>query len=88
MGRLSDDLQKLGYERTGEESPIDEEGELWSDGSELVCDKTATVIDGNHYGDDSNDRKIYRYRNSENVKLPGGYIGSYEWGHDGDEFYY
>lgn len=99
MEDISDDLRDMGFVTTGEESPVCEEGTLWSDGSELVCDKTATVIDGNHHSSSEDDEeedtterlngeRVYRYHNSENVKLPGGYTGSYDWGEDDDRFGY
>ena len=98
MGRLSEDLRDMGFMPTGEESPVDEGGVLWSKGHEIVCDETGVVIDGNHHGDpDPEDNEelevncgqvVYRYRNSENVKLVGGYTGSYDWGHDGERFRY
>lgn len=87
----------MGFRPTGEESPVAEEGELWSKGHELVCDKTGTVIDGNHhakYDDEDDDREwhcgelVIRYRNSERVRMPGGYVGNYDWGKSGDKFRY
>lgn len=90
MPKLSSDLRRMGYVPTGRESPIDENGELWTNGHETVCDETGTVIDGNH-----NVQKkikegveircgeiVYRYRNSRRVKLAGGFTGSYDWGPD------
>lgn len=88
MGTLSDDLSEMGFVPTGEESPIDEDGELWTNGFEVVCDETGTVLDGFHHTNGETEETIYRYRNSNKVKLPGGYIGSYDWGHDGDRFRY
>lgn len=76
---------------------MSENGMLWSNGTELVCDKTAVVIDGNHHvssEEDTDDVErvngevVYRYQNSENVKLPGGYTGSYDWGKEDDRFDY
>lgn len=89
MGYLSGSLRDMGFVPTGEQSPIDERGELWKKGVEVVCDETGTVIDGNHNTDDTDDtRQIYRYRNSGRVKLVGGYVGSYDWGRDGSKFKY
>lgn len=98
MGALATDLRRMGFERLEKESPIDESGTLWSDGHEVVCDQTGTVIDGDHHTNSPNnsDREVerncgevvYRYQNSNRVKLPGGYVGSYEWGHDGTRFRY
>jgi len=95
MGKLSKDLADLGYSRTEEESPfVEEGGELWSKGYELVCDETGIVIRNSEsesffqkFGG-KRDESVYRYQNSENVKLPGGYTGSYSWGKEDDEFLY
>jgi len=95
MAYLSDTLRDMGFVPTGEESPVDEDGLLWSKGTELVCDETATVIDGGHHGSDEPDDRekvcgqvVYRYNNSNRVKLVGGFTGNYDWGHDGDQFRY
>lgn len=97
MGYLSDTLREMQFVPTGEESPITEDGELWSKGHELVCDETGTVIDGNHYTSEENQQDgrethcgevVYRYRNSGRVKLAGGYTGSYCWGEKEDRFVY
>jgi hypothetical protein len=89
MGELSKELRNMGYERTEQESPFDEDGELWSIGYEIVCDETGFVI---RAGEDAfidedkndNEEKVYRYRHSDKVKLIGGYTGSYSWGTDDD----
>lgn len=85
MGTLSSDLKDLGYEPTERESPFDDDGELWTNSYELVCDETGVVI----RKDASRSRKengsteeVYTYRNSEKVKLYGGYVSSYDWGDD------
>lgn len=93
MGVLSDDLDKLGYEPTEQESPFDENGTLWTKGYELVCDETGGVIrkdsgssfrgERQHSGEE-----VYRYHNSGKVRMPGGYVGSYEWGKSEDGFRY
>jgi hypothetical protein len=97
MGNLSDALRDMGFVPTGEESPVDESGELWTKSKELVCDETGVIIDGNHHVHDTDDEGeretkcgeiVYRYQNSDRVKLPGGYTGSYSWGDDGDRFKY
>lgn len=44
MGTLSSDLKDLGYERTERESPFDDDGELWTNSYELVCDETGFVL--------------------------------------------
>lgn len=96
MQDISDDLRDMGFRITEEESPVSENGMLWSNGVELVCDETSTVIDGNHHVSSDNDEdaervdgeRVYRYQNSGNVKLPGGYTGSYDWGEEDDRFDY
>lgn len=88
MGVLSQDLEKLGYEPTDKESPFDENGELWTKGYELVCDETGIVIDKDGVGGSSfrgahqSSNNVYRYHNSRKVKLAGGHVSSYDWGHD------
>jgi hypothetical protein len=79
MGYLSDTLRDMGFKPTGEESPITEDGELWSKGIELVCDETATVIDGNHHTKNNKKDKRERYRNSGLVRLAGGFTYRYEY---------
>lgn len=98
MGVLSKDLRDLGYSRTEKESPFDDDGELWSKGYELVCDETGFVIDNDSIGSsgssfrgerDSSERTVYRYRNSEKIKLAGGHVSSYDWGTDEERnFFY
>lgn len=98
MGRLSDDLQGMGFVTTGEESPIDENGTIWRKGIESVCDETGVVIDGNHHAPSEHDdneekefqrgQRVHRYRNSEKVKLNGAFLGNFDWGDDGDRFRY
>jgi hypothetical protein len=91
---LSDDLRDMGFVPTGEESPIDDSAELWTNGHELVCEESAIVIDGNHYSPDTSDvetidgQRVYRYRNSGRVKMVGGFVGTYDWGDDGTRFKY
>lgn len=88
MGTLSRDLHDLGYSRTEKESPFDEDGELWTKGYELVCDETGIVISddgGSSFRGgtrDSNEEEVYRYYNSNKVRMPGGYVSSYAWGED------
>jgi hypothetical protein len=76
----------MGFVPTGEDSPVDESGKLWSKGHELVCDETSIVIDGNHHVDDDDDerekqdgRVVHRYDNSKKVRLPGGFERQYEY---------
>jgi hypothetical protein len=83
MGALSKELRDLGYERTERESPFDESGELWTNSYELVCDATGFVIrkDTSRSKEERvSEEKVYTYRNSEKVKLYGGYVSSYDWG--------
>lgn len=82
------ELRAEGFEPTGEESPVSDTGELWSNGYEIVCDETATVIDGNHHADSDDADSRYEYPGSGNVKLIGGFLGSYDWGHEDNRFYY
>lgn len=87
MGALSKELRDLGYERTERESPFDESGELWTNSYELVCDATGFVIrkDTSRSKEERvSEEKVYTYRNSEKVKLYGGYVSSYDWGDDDD----
>lgn len=82
-GRLSDDLRKMGFITTGEESPINEDGTVWRNGVEAVCDETGVIIDGNHYNDETEDEKeVYRYRNSGKVKMNGAFLNNFDWGED------
>ena len=89
MGVLATDLKKMGFERLEKESPIDERGTLWTDGHEVVCDQTGTVIDGDHFPDSEEaSDEVYYYHNSGRVKLCGGYTGSYEWRERDGKFRY
>jgi hypothetical protein len=81
MGVLSRDLKDLGYSRTEKESPFDDDGTLWTKGFELVCDETGIVIrkDGSSFRrrKSTSEQKVYRYQNSEKVKLAGGHVSNY-----------
>jgi hypothetical protein len=94
MGELSSNLRSLGYEITEKESPfVEEGGRLWTKGHELVCDETGRVIrkgdNDTTFLHERDNSRVFRYDNSENVKLIGGYSGSYEWGEDDDgRFFY
>lgn len=88
MEEIAAGLTDEGFIPTDRESPVHEEGVLWTNGDEMVCNRTSVVIDGDHnpYDPSSDDDRetrcgevVYRYENSENVKLPGGYTGSYEF---------
>lgn len=91
MGELAGDLKEMGYERTEKESPFHDNGTLWTKGYEIVCDETAIVIRGggkSFLSQQNNSGKVYTYRNSGKVKLPGGYTGSYHWGDRDGRFRY
>jgi len=91
MGYLSTDLREMGYERTEKESPFDEDGILWSKGYEAICDQTGFVIregENPFRGERESSERVYRYRNSNEVKLAGGYVSSYDWGRNDTKFYY
>jgi len=84
MGALSNDLRKMGFERTEQESPFHEYGIMWAYSFELVCDETGIVIRG---GEDMRDniRSVAelseptpRYTHSKKVILPGGFSQAYE----------
>lgn len=82
MGTLSTDLQQLGYEPTDRDSPFDEDGQLWTNSFELVCDQTGRVIrkDSSRNRSSSTtitDETAHTYRHSETVKLYGGYVRPY-----------
>jgi len=92
MGTLSSELKQLGYERTEKESPFEDGATLWTKGFEAVCDETGIVIrdgDTDAFSTEYDDLEtVYRYKNSERVKLPGGFTGNYDWGTEDDRFYY
>lgn len=82
----------MGYERTERESPFAENGTLWTNSFELVCDKTAMIIrkDGSQdtISDDTDDwpdGDRHTYEHSNNTKAAGGYLGTYQWHATADE---
>lgn len=80
MGVLSTDLDDLGYEVTERESPFDDEGQLWKNSYEYVCDETGIVIrkDGSRSEHDSDEEEErHTYQNTDTVKLYGGYVRPY-----------
>jgi len=94
MGALSRELYKEGFERTERESPFHDDGTLWENSYELVCDETGIVIRG---GESRSISEILekmwegtpRYKNSDRVILPGGMQQAYHWGSgDNNEFIY
>ena len=92
MGVYAKELREIGYEPTGRDSPFDENGELWTNSFEIVCDETARVIDKgspSKNGKSDNRDRVFRYSNSGRVKLLGGFLSSYDWGKDEDgSFFY
>ncbi len=82
MSSLSSDLKDMGYEPSGEASPFHENGHLWTNGIEKVCDKTAIVVDEStdiidRPGNNDHREERHEYQNSERIKLLGGYIAAY-----------
>jgi hypothetical protein len=51
MARLSSELRELGYEPTEKQSPFHDDGSLWRNSYEYVCDETATVIRKSEIGE-------------------------------------
>lgn len=92
MNPLARALKRDGYERTERESPFHEDGTLWTNSYELVCDKTAGVIrkDSSRESDEGNERVVERheYYNSKQTRMMGGYVSAYDWGHDEGQFTY
>lgn len=89
MGRLDDDLREMHYEPTSEESPFSEDAALWSNGCELVCSDTGTVIDSTWVPEErpstsNGEKRYHKYPNSGIIRMPGGYFGQYDWGEDED----
>lgn len=83
MSKLANDLLKEGFERTERESPFHDNGTLWKNSYELVCDETGIVIRG---GEHTTIPEIIermwegtpRYSNSGRVILPGGMKQAYD----------
>lgn len=86
MGTLASELERLGYEPTDRESPFDDDGDLWTNSYELVCDATGIVIrkDGSAALEEEAEETVYRYRHTEKIKMPGGFVSSYDWGKTDD----
>jgi hypothetical protein len=51
MGRLSNELREIGYEPTEKQSPFHDNGQLWRNSYEYVCDETAIVIRKDELGE-------------------------------------
>ena len=79
MGVLSTDLDDLGYQVTERESPFHDDGQLWKNSYEYVCDETGIVIRKDGSGDtrESDEDERHTYQNTGTVKLYGGYVRPY-----------
>lgn len=96
MRELARELRASGYERTERESPFDEDGILWTNSHELVCDVTAGVIRKDAAGEGVDDAVAtigdeaftrHEYYGSHKTRMMGGYLSAYEWHADGDKQY-
>ena len=86
-GPMADDLASEGYRRTESACKEDCDGLLWYHENMLVCDTCSSSIDlevrrSQSYGEDQWER--YRqerptYRNSDRVRMPGGFLSGYDW---------
>lgn len=89
---LSSDLKELGYEPTEQESPFDDDGVLWTNSYELVCDETGIVLrkgcERDLRSSNERDEEVYTYRNTDTAKLLGGFVSSYSWGETDNGFTY
>lgn len=91
MGNLSDCLRDQGFRPTGRESPYGDNGELWENSHELICDETGIVVNDSPPNRDVAElsQNYPEYWHSKKTVLPGGYITAYEWGSDDEgNFYY
>lgn len=94
MGKLATVLYNSGYEKTERDSPFHDNGTLWKNSHEVICDMTGIVIrNTDEHTQDSNKKtsktdKRPRYDNSNKVILPGGMQNVYEWGDSNGEFVY
>jgi hypothetical protein len=97
MSSLAQDLADYGFRRTDRESPFHDDGVLWRNSHELVCDETGVVVNGGkRHVIKQIERSIAElsrdapeYDNSGRVIMPGGHVSSYDWGYsDSDEFIY
>jgi len=92
MGVLASDLRDEGFERTERDSPFDDDGTLWANSHELVCDETGIVVTS---ASDIETRDVAelspatpRYSNSGRVILPGGHRHVYDWSSGDEDFLY
>lgn len=72
MGKLEHDLKELGYEPTDRDSPFDDNGKLWTNSYELVCDETGFIIrkDERRWTKESGELKVrdkFKYDDIETV---------------------
>lgn len=95
MRALAHELLDNGYEPTERSSPFAEDGRLWTNSYELVCDKTGAVIRKDEVrrtssinGDDGWPEHNRHTYSTDIIKLAGGYTGSYDWGRSDDRFTY
>lgn len=85
---IEKNLEERGYERTENESPFHDDGVLWSNSHELVCDETGFVIDDSSRTEASEEQStselgaesVPQYEHSGRVILPGA--------NKGDSFFY
>jgi len=81
MSKLAKDLRKEGYNPTNGDSPFAENGKLWYNSYEVVCDETGMVLDGDVFrrSKNSTDNSRETYYNSGKVRLYGGFEEAYDW---------
>jgi hypothetical protein len=87
MHALARELRELGYERTERESPFHDDGTLWTNSYELICDKTCSVIRKDNSNQQSvskqpdwrEDFERHEYYGSEKTRMMGGYVSAYDW---------
>ena len=87
-GPMADELASDGYRRTGSEcKETDCEGLLWYSENMLVCDRCSASVDlearrSASYTENPWDRYHKdppTYRNSDRVRMPGGFLSGYDW---------
>lgn len=95
MEGLATSLYNSGYDKTERDSPFHDNGTLWKNSHEIICDKTGIVIRNTDEYTLDNDNETStkknenpRYDNSDKVILPGGMQRVYEWGDSNGEFVY
>jgi hypothetical protein len=94
MTPLARDLRSLGYDLTERDSPFHDDGRLWTNSYELICDKTGHVIrkaeQGESVDQDTDPASFERheYYTSSRCRMMGGYASAYDWGYDNESFTY